>query len=141
MRAVYHTALIFLFPLLLSRHSILLPVTSMPPTRRGSTAPDGCQISAKFPDNQSVRSRKHIHSHFHLKIAIFSTVLVLGNRSMCLFLLYNAAAQISQSSQEFALREYVRKPAISHRLNSAAASCTGMNLYPGSHTGTATRLF
>ena len=71
----------------------------------GTIAPDECQIIGQSTENQPVRSRKHIHSLFDLKIAIFSTALVLGNRSMCLFLLYNAGAQIFQSPQDFALRE------------------------------------
>ncbi len=62
-------------------------VTSRRPSPRGSIAPDGCQLIGQSTEKQSVRSRKHIHSHFDLKIAIFSTALVLGNRSMCLFLL------------------------------------------------------
>ena len=89
--------------------------------QHGSIAPDGGQIIGQSTENQPVRSRKHIHSHFDLKIAIFSTALVLGNRSMCLFLLYNAGAQIFQSPQDFALREDVRKSVISHPLNSTAA--------------------
>ena len=46
------------------------------------------QMDVKTPENQSVRSRKYINGFYTLKIAIFSTALVLGNRSMCLFLLY-----------------------------------------------------
>ena len=46
------------------------------------------QMDVKSPENQAVRSRKYINGIFDLKIAIFSTALVLGNRSMCLFLLY-----------------------------------------------------
>ena len=74
-------------------------------TPHGSIAPNGGQIIGQSTENQPIRSRKHIHSLFDLKIAIFSTALVLGNRSMCLFLLYNAGAQIFQSPQDFALRE------------------------------------
>ena len=62
-------------------------LTSRRQSQHGSIAPDGCQIIGQSTENQSVRSRKHIHTHFNLKIAIFSTALVLGNRSMCLFLL------------------------------------------------------
>lgn len=56
-------------------------------SQRGSIAPDGCQIIGQSTGNQSVRSRKHIHCHFDLKIAIFSTALILGNRSKSLLLL------------------------------------------------------
>ena len=38
--------------------------------------PNGCQIIGQSTKNQPVRSRKHIHSLFDLKIAIFSTALV-----------------------------------------------------------------
>lgn len=65
----------------------LIFLSSNTPSPHGSIAPDGCQIIGQSTENQSVRSRKHIHTHFNLKIAIFSTALVLGNRSMCLFLL------------------------------------------------------
>lgn len=99
----------------------LIFLSSNTPSPHGSIAPDGGQIIGQSTENQPVRSRKHIHSHFDLKIAIFSTALVLGNRSMCLFLLYNAGAQIFQSPQDFALREDVRKSVISHPLNSTAA--------------------
>lgn len=46
------------------------------------------QIDVKSPENEPVRSRKFINGFFNLKIAIFSTAFVLGNRSMCLSLLY-----------------------------------------------------
>ena len=74
-------------------------------TPHGSIAPNGGQIIGQSTKNQPVRSRKHIHSLFDLKITIFSTALVLENRSMCLFLLYNTGAQIFQSPQDLTLRE------------------------------------
>lgn len=45
------------------------------------------QIDVKSPANRLVRSREFINGFFDRKIAIFSTALVLGNRSMRLFLL------------------------------------------------------
>lgn len=59
----------------------------MPQSPHDSIAPDGCQISGKLSKNQPVRSRKYIYGFSRLKISIFSTANVLGNRSMCLSLL------------------------------------------------------
>jgi len=64
------------------------PLTSILRTQRGSIARYWCQIIRQSSENQSVRSREFIKCFFDLKIAIFTTALVLGNRSMRLFLLY-----------------------------------------------------
>ena len=47
------------------------------------------QIDVKNPPDRAVRSRKYINGIFDSKIAIFSTALVLGNRSIWLSLLIN----------------------------------------------------
>ena len=47
------------------------------------------QIDVKNPPDRAVRSRKYINGIFDFKIAIFSTALVLGNRSIWLSLLIN----------------------------------------------------
>jgi len=75
---------------LLKNHSILWSewliyrfdhnASSELPFQRGPIASDWCRISP-------VCIRELLQGHFYLKIAIFSTAFVIGNRSMPLFLL------------------------------------------------------
>lgn len=74
-------------------------------TPHGSIAPNGGQIIGQSTEKSARSFSETYPQPFDLKIAIFSTALVLENMSMCLFLLYNTGAQIFQSPQDFALRE------------------------------------